>query len=173
MKEEKKRIITLSPVTKRFPKGFHFKTEITELCCELLENVQVGRFLPSTNQQDTIPSFHPMAKIRPLGCHAITEASQGCDIGAVLSNVPSLLINTICPISRPRSSQALHANAAKGSTLLHANCWTNTSLSSRGPLSLKRTSLGQKNDPETRSFPWKWTILVSCFEKRKGRKGGK
>ena len=86
---------TLSPVTRRFPKGFHSSTVTAELCCELLEKVHVGRFFPSTNQHDTMPSIQPTAKMRPLGCHAITAASHGCDTGAVGNRVPSLLMNTI------------------------------------------------------------------------------
>lgn len=46
---------TLSPVINLFPDGFHFRTVIAELCCELLENVDVGRFFPSTIQQETNP----------------------------------------------------------------------------------------------------------------------
>jgi len=42
-------------VTSLLPAGFHLSTVMVLECCTLFVNVDVGLFLPSTDQQDTIP----------------------------------------------------------------------------------------------------------------------
>lgn len=51
-------------MTNRLPAGFHLSTVIVLECCTLFVNVEVGLFLPSTDQHDTIPTKSEDVEVR-------------------------------------------------------------------------------------------------------------
>lgn len=73
-------VLTLSPVMRRLPIGFHRIIVMPVSWSELFENVHTGLDLPLASQHDTRPSAQPMANTFPLGCHSRVVASLSCVI---------------------------------------------------------------------------------------------